>query len=185
MNKIRKQSLWREYQVFQFIKNSNPSEKIQNPYQNTRERSRSGTELLGTSDYKKRLKQNESFLSSIPGYVDYSEIINDWGSKFDRIILSPEKEKKSLARKKENSSPRRTRAMRSHVNSKEKGKRFTPNSSFVREPVLAKKTQRKKENVSFISYNARPHTIRSSTPLLHRKPKGLRKMSNLSIHENK
>ena len=52
-------------------------DKIKNFYQKDPGRSRSGTELVGTSDYKKRSKQNESFISSIPGYVDYSEIIHD------------------------------------------------------------------------------------------------------------
>lgn len=142
-------------------------EKVSNNGSKNLERSQSGIGLSEYSNFKKRTCSKSS-IPSHPEYVDYSEIISDWE------IKTPVKIANKRSKNKETSA-RRTRAMRSHVVSKEprelKDKRFAQNSSFIGNSRTKNPERRKKNNSSFLSYHPRNKEKRANTPLLNKVPK--------------
>lgn len=146
-------------------------------------RSKSGTGLCGKSNYKKRTNSSQSFIASGPGYVDYSEVINDCGSNFSREVTTPVKKVVNKSICKNDGSARRTRAMRSHVVSKEPTNRCLNSTSSVSEAKPQNKTfkRKRRNNQSFISYHPKQKELRSNTPFMNRKTNKTPNKNNISV----
>lgn len=138
---------------------------------------------VGLSEYKLNAHTAKKGIS--PGYVDYSEVIRDWDSKFTREIITPNKSviiQKPVNRNEK--SCRRTREMRSNASdSKEKSVcrvSHTPKSYGVN------RSQMKRDaNNSYVNYSSMVN--RSHTPWMYnRKSKAIeKKTSHSSIKASK
>lgn len=146
-------------------------------------RSKSGTGLCGKSNYKKRTNSSQSFIASGPGYVDYNEVINDCASNFSREVITPVKKVINKSINKNDGSARRTRAMRSHVVSKEPNNRGMGSNSSVSEAKPQSKALKRKRrnNQSFISYHPKQKELRPNTPFMSRKCNKTPNKNNISV----
>ncbi|CAI2383561.1 unnamed protein product [Moneuplotes crassus] len=145
-------------------------------------RSQSGTGLSMGTSFKRRVKNNQSFVSHAKGYVDYSEVTNEGDSVIPKEMVSPCKKIVNKSICKNDGSARRTRAMRSHVASKEPTQRSCMlNTSINNASSIGKTFHRKKrDNKSFINFNPKTD-IRANTPFLNRKTNKTPCKNNLSI----
>lgn len=135
---------------------------------------------VGMSDYKTR-GVGKSNLTKQPGFVDYSEIINDWGSQFTRVITTPNKvDGRNSSFNRKDWSSRRTRAMRSSWTSKEPTKSNNVTPSKI-DNYDSRWVDKARESQSYISYHPKP-TKRSHTPMMTGKRiKDMTKRNNIIV----
>lgn len=124
---------------------------------------------IGLSEYKDRSQNSKSFIGRSSAFVDYSEVINDCGTNFTRVVITPNKaDVGNTSMSQIHNSMRRSRGMRSNLSSTKDAKSisYTPKKIFK-----VNESQPQSNNTSaYINFHPTANK-RSHTPLAYRKPK--------------
>ena len=148
------------------VTNKTPN-KFQSKPLNQLSRSKSG---IGFTDWKHKEYNEKALIKNNPCFVDYSETISNWESKFDRAIATPNRDTSENLSTTSKITQRRTRQMRK-MNSTSKNVyqlSETPEWKIIVDKVKKNRPEtEKKMNANYYSQNDK----RGNTPSIFKRPR--------------
>jgi len=143
---------------------------------------------IGFNEYGSKQNKTNTIIKNNPLFVDYSETISNWESKFDRAITTPNKDASENLSTTSKATQRRTRQMRKMNSTSKKAYQFADTSESM---IIIEKVNKhhheaeKKLNESYYyQKEKRDHTpaLWKRSRLFHRESEKINQVSNLNAH---